>query len=135
MLLWSGGIFLFLILVLAVHIYIVTKPKAPDEHTRVMARIDIRQPVSVDESNNITAWLYQQRGVDHVLCNPKTAIVVFTFSPLKANADAIAVNFKTALNYPYSKRYVPTEKELQSGCPVASTSFSYKAYKFIKNIF
>ena len=134
-LLWSGGIFLFLVMVLAVHIYIVTRPKAPTEHTRIMARIDIKQPISQDESNKITTWLYQQQGVDHVLCNQKTDIVVFTFSPLKANANEIASNFKSALNYPNAQRYIPTEAEMQGGCPVATTSFSYKMYKMVKNIF
>lgn len=100
-----------------------------------MARIDIKQPVTQYDANKITAWLYQQNGVDHVLCNPKSEIVVFTFSPLKANANDIAKNFKTALNYANATRYMPSVEELQKSCPVAATSFSYKAYKFIKNIF
>jgi len=134
-LLWSGGIFLFLVMVLAVHIYVVTRPKPATEKTRIMARIDIKQPISQEESNKITEWLYQQQGVDHVLCNQKSNIVVFTFSPLKANANQIASDFKTVLNYPNAKRYVPTEAEIQGGCPVASTSFTYKMYKAVKNIF
>ena len=132
--LWSGAIFLFLVLVLAVHIYIVTRTKT-DEHTRIMVRIDIKQPISTVESGKITTWLYDQPGVDHVLCNPKTEMVAFTFSPLKNDADKIADNFRSELQYPYSKRYVPTEKEMQSSCPVASSSFTYKVYKFFKNIF
>jgi hypothetical protein len=133
-LLGTFSFFALMIIVLAVHIYVVTKPKV-DEHTRIMARIDINKPIDQQDANKITAWLYQQNGVDHVLCNPKTSIVVFTYSPLKANANSIAENFKNDLNYSDAKRYIPTEAEMQGGCPVASTSFTYKAYRFVKHIF
>ncbi|TWV94352.1 hypothetical protein [Chitinophaga pinensis] len=44
-LLWAGGISLCLVVVLAVHIYMVTRPKPPGANTRIMARIDIRQDI------------------------------------------------------------------------------------------
>ncbi|MBS1933363.1 MAG: hypothetical protein JST96_05135 [Bacteroidetes bacterium] len=128
------SVFLLLIVVLAIHIHVVTKPKV-DGQTRVMARIDVHQPIDQKQANEITAWLYKQKGVDHVLCNSKTAIAIFTFSPLKADANDIAVHFKSDLNYPNATRYIPSEKELQGSCPVASTSFTYKAYSYIKHIF
>jgi hypothetical protein len=134
-LLASLGVFALLTVVLAVHIYVVTRPKAPATSTRIMARIDIKQAISQAEATRITAWLYQQKGVDHVLCNPGTAIAVFTFSPLKANANDITGNFKNELKYPKATRYIPTEKELQGGCPVASSSFAFKAFQFFKNKF
>ena len=123
-----------MIIVLAVHIYVVTRPKV-DEHTRIMARIDMNKYIDQQDADKITAWLYQQNGVDHVLCNPKTSIAVFTYSPLKANANSIAANLIANLNYPDAKRYIPSEAEMKGGCPVASTSFTYKAYSFIKHIF
>lgn len=132
--LWSAISFLMLIIILVVHIYLVTKPGV-DAKTRIMARIDVNQPISQVEANNITAWLYQQNGVDHVMCNPRSAIAIFTYSPLKANANNIALNFKSALHYPDSRRYIPSEKEMQSGCPVASSSWMYKAAVAIKKIF
>jgi len=133
-LIWSGAVLLGLVFVLCIHIYMVMIPKEPDVNTRIMARIDVHQPLSATESTKITGWLYQQNGVDHVMCNPKTAIVVFTYSPLQANANNIASNFKSALHYPYSNRYVPTEEELQSSCPVASTSAIYKICTSIKHL-
>lgn len=131
---WTAFAFLFLIAVLAIHIYVVMKPRV-DAGTRVMTRIDIHEPVSVEEADSITAWLYRQQGVDHVMCNAATQIVVFTYSPLKANAGEIAGRFSTSLHYPHAVRYVPTQKELSGGCPVASTSVIYKAYAFFKNNF
>ncbi len=134
-LLSSLAVFFLLVGVLAVHIYIVTRPKAPGPNTRVMARIDIRQPVSQQESDKITAWLYQQKGVDHVMVNPKTEIVVFTFFPVKADANTIVKNFKSTLNYSNAKRYIPTEAELKGGCPAAPNSIKYKLYSSFKNFF
>jgi hypothetical protein len=126
--------FLFLIAVLAVHIYFVTRTRV-DSDTRVMARIDVHQALSSQDGDSITTWLYRQKGVDHVLCNYRTKIVVFTYSPLEANADDIARRFRTSLHYPGAARYVPTDKELRGGCPVASSSFVYKAYAYFKHNF
>ena len=127
--------FFLLAAVLAIHIYIVTRPKAPRANTRVMARIDIGQPINRQDANKIIAWLYQQKGIDHVMVNPKTEIVVFTFFPVKADANKIVKDFKPILNYTKATRYIPTEKELKSGCPVATPSLSYKLYNSFKIFF
>jgi len=128
------SIFLLLIVVLAIHIYIVTKPKAPDASTIAMARIDIKQSINAADSNKIGAWLYQQKGIDHVLVNAQTDIVVFTFYPVKTTADKIVHDFKAALPYK-AERFVPSAEALQNGCPVASTSISYKVYSFFNHLF
>ncbi|MGN6619347.1 MAG: hypothetical protein ACTHJ5_19380 [Ilyomonas sp.] len=126
--------FVLLLTVLAVHIYWVTRNTAPDATTRVMARMDLKQTVSLDESNAITNWLYQQKGIDHVLCNPATKIVVFTFSPVQSNANDIVKKFNQSFHVS-ANRYIPTEEELQNGCPVAKTSTSYKIVQYVKNLF
>ena len=41
--------FLFLVNVLAAHIYIVTRPKAPDANTVVIARIDFKPAINRDD--------------------------------------------------------------------------------------
>jgi hypothetical protein len=133
-LLYAASILGFLILVLAVHIYIVTRPKAPDAHTRIMARIDIKQPITQDEAGKITAWLYQQKGVDRVLVNPTTDIAIFTFFPIQTNANLILSHFKSSFHL-QADRYLPSAEAMQGGCPVASTSATYKVYSFIKHIF
>jgi hypothetical protein len=129
------GLFFLLVTVLASHIYIVTRHKPPNAKTRAMARIDIRQPISQQESDKITAWLYQQKGIDHVMVNPKTQIVVFTFFPVKVNGNEVVNDFKSRFNYAQAIRYIPTEEELKGGCPAASASFSYKIYNSLKNLF
>ncbi len=131
-LLYGAATFLFLVFVLAVHIYFVYRP-APDANTRVMARIDIKQQLNQDDANKITAWLYHQKGVDHVLVNPQTSIVIFTFYPVKTSGDQIVNNFKA--NFPFrAERIVPNAANLKSSCPVAASSYTYKVYKLITKI-
>jgi hypothetical protein len=128
------SVFALLVVVLAVHIYMVTRPKPMDPHLRVMARIDIRQSIGSSDSAAITSWMYRQQGVDHVLCNPTSDIVVFTFFPAKTSADRIVKDFKSQLPYK-GDRYLPSAEEMKGGCPVASTSSTYKIVKFFKDIF
>ncbi len=132
-LLWTVSTVLFLTLVLCVHIYIVTRPKV-DAQTIAMARIDFKEDIKQADADKITAWLYQQKGIDHVLCNEKTNIAVFSFYPAKANADNIVTNLKSNFNY-NANRFIPTKEQMASGCPVASTSVTYKVYTFLSNIF
>ena len=131
-LLYGFGAFLFLVIVLAAHIYYYYRP-APDASTRVMARIDIKQQINQDEANKIAAWMFHQKGVDHVLVNPQTDIVIFTFSPLLANGNQIVKNFKTNFNL-RAERFIPSDAQMKSGCPMAASSFTYKVYKLVTNI-
>ncbi len=133
-LLYTGAAFLVMIMVLGVHIYMVTRPKAPDANTRIMARIDIKQAITQRDADAITAWMYQQKGVDRVLCNPESDILVFTYFPVKTDANLIARQFKSSFNMK-AERYMPTAAELKTGCPVAAGSATTKIYNSIKHIF
>jgi hypothetical protein len=130
----AGSVLVSGIFVLAFHIWWVMRPRV-DATTRIMARIDIHQTVLPADADKITAWLYKQKGVDHVLVNPKVEIAVFTYSPLQNNADVITRQFRQDLAYSGAARVVPSETEMAMGCPVATTSFAYKAYKFMSHIF
>ncbi len=132
--LYTISIVLFLIVVLGIHIYIVTRPKAPDATTKIMARIDIKQPIAPEDAIKITTWMYRQKGIDHVLYNPESEIVVFTFFPISTSADRIVSDFKTNFHYK-AERIVATEADLKNGCPVAAGSATYKVYNFFKHIF
>jgi hypothetical protein len=130
----AGSVLVLGIVVLAVHIWWVMRPRI-DATTRIMARIDIHQPIRPADADRITAWLYQQKGVDHVLVNPKADIAVFTYSPLQNNANVITRQFRQELAYGGAARVMPSETEMAMGCPVATTSFAYKAYTFMTHIF
>jgi len=130
----SFSALIFLFIVLCIHIYIMMKPQAADDKTIAMARIDFKQDIKQPDADKITSWFYNQKGVEHVLCNPNSRIAVFTFHPAKVSADAITSNLSSTLHY-NAVRHIPDEKELMKGCPVASSSFSYKVYDVMKKIF
>ena len=125
-------VFASLTIVLAIHIYWVTRPKTIDLQTIVMARIDIKNPLSTQDAEKIKAWLYQQKGVNHVLVNAKTKIALFTFYPAKASGNQIVHNFQTSFNY-NAKRYVPTEQELANSCPALPDNVTEKISSFLKH--
>jgi hypothetical protein len=131
-LLYSLGTIVFLFLVLAVHIYYVYRPVA-DAYTKVMARIDIKQPITQGDANKITSFMAHEKGIDHVLVNPQTSIVIFTFFPVKNTGNRIVSDFKA--HFPYkADRFMPTADNLKHSCPMAASSYTYKVYKFIANI-
>jgi len=126
-----SSVFFLLVMILAVHIYIVTRPKAIDTNALVMARIDIKQSIKQSDAEKITAWLYRQKGIHHVLCNPQSDIVVFTYYPAKADANRITTQLQNSLGYQAS-RYLPNAEELKTGCLVGSQSKAYQLYTYLK---
>jgi hypothetical protein len=120
--------------VLAVHIYVETRPRT-DAHSRGVVRIDLHQKIERADADRIAAWLSRQKGVDHVLVNPGTAIAVFTYWPAKANPGAIVRAFSDSLRYGRAVRYLPTAAAMQKGCPMTATPVTNKIYEFLKHLF
>ena len=131
--LYSLSTVLALIVILCVHIYMVYRPTAPTINSRTMARIDIKQPITTNDANNIKAFLAHEKGVDHYLVNPDTKIIIFTFMPIKTTGNQVVDDFKARFNFK-AERFLPTATQLASSCPVAGSSYTYKIYKFIANI-
>ncbi len=129
----TAGITLTLTLVLVVHIYLVTRPDHKKEQQRVMARIDFKQDIAPDDAKKITTWLYMQKGVDHVLCNDATNIAVFTFSPEVNNANNIISSLISSTSYK-AERYMPSQEDMRSGCPVVVGSVTDKIYNLFKHM-
>jgi hypothetical protein len=103
---------------LAVHVYMVKRPRVADARSLVMARIDLHQPIGRTDADSISAWLYRQKGVSHVVVNSQRAIALFTFMPAKNNANGIVRAFKASLPYGKAERYQPSAEMMNSGCPV-----------------
>jgi hypothetical protein len=103
---------------------------------REMARFDVHQPITKDDATAITAWLYKEKGVDHVMVNTTTQKVIFTYFPYQNSAQQIAKDFKAALPY-NADQFFPTEEQMMAsgGCPVAAVNFSLKVQRFFKHIF
>src|ERR1700760_2159929 len=84
----SAAVFVGLVVILAVHIWWVTRPRV-DANTRVLARIDLHQKVGQGDVAPIRDWLYRQKGVKYVLVNPGTEIAVFSFAPAENDGNRI----------------------------------------------
>lgn len=127
------ALFVLLSMVLVVHIYMVTRPKVADEHTKAMARIDIKNKITAEEAEAMASWLNKQKGIDHVLCNAAGQLVVFTYFPTKTNANQLTDEFKTQFRL-NAVRYQPTEEELLRGCPISNKTTN-KLYQLFKETF
>ena len=128
-----GALLLLLMAAVTVHVYLVTRVRPPDDHTRILARMDFPRRLTAEDSTAITSWLYGQNGVDHVLCNPAGRLVVFSFFAKKTSAGKIVSDFNASFAYNAS-RHVPTDAEMNGGCPVAIGSFGYNMYLFFKHL-
>ena len=111
------GVFVLAAAVLAVHVYLETRHHMGGAGL-VMARIDLHQPIGRTDADSISAWLYRQKGVSHVVVNSQRAIALFTFMPAKNNANGIVRAFKASLPYGKAERYQPSAEMMKSGCPV-----------------
>jgi hypothetical protein len=103
--------------VLAAHVYLATRSHVHDG-SLTLARIDLHQHIDRPDAERITAWLYRQKGVNHVMVNPQRAVALFTFMPAMNNANSIVRAFKDSLPYDKAERYLPTRERMSSGCPV-----------------
>lgn len=128
----SLSVLAFLFIVLCVHVYIMMKPRPADSKTVAIARIDFKQTIGPADADKISSWLYSQQGVQHVLCNQKTRIAVFSFYPVKVNANVLVTKLSSSLHYS-AVRYMPSQKDMAKSCPIMGSSFFYKMYNFINN--
>ncbi|HEV2479561.1 MAG TPA: hypothetical protein VGS79_07845 [Puia sp.] len=129
-----GTLLLVLVAAVTVHVYLVTRVRPPDDHTRILARMDFPHRLTAGDSTGITAWLYGRKGVDHVLCNPAGKLVIFSFFAKKTSAGTVVNDFNASFAY-HATRHLPTEAEMTMGCPFVSGSPGYRMYLFFKHLF
>ena len=125
------SVLVVLVMILGIHIYMVTKPKA-DAKTVAMARIDIKQHIEEDDASAIEKWLSEQEGVQRVVLNRETNMIVFTFYPVKVSADQLAENLKYIFGID-ATRYKPSAEQMASGCPAMSGTVTGKVFSFLKH--
>jgi hypothetical protein len=116
---------LVLFVILVVHILWVTRPTKTNVPNVAMARIDFQAPLNNIQGKAITAWLYAQKGVTHVLCNTSSKIAVFTFYSSQVNATQLAKQLSGYMQIP-ATRYLPAKEEIDNGCPIVSISTQQK---------
>ena len=134
-LIWGGAIFAFLVLVLAVHIYVVTRPKVISPYSRTMARIDLHRPITQDDAANITAWLRQQKGVENAYVSPKSDKAIFLFFTAQTTGNKVVEDFKDQMHYDSAVRFLPKAGDYEKSCPVVAVAYTEKIAKFFRHIF
>ncbi len=130
---WVFSVSTVLVLLVLLHVYLVTRPVERPANYKVMVRVDVNGNIQPEHATKIIAWLRSQPAVDHVAAISAGSPILFTYFPAKGNADAIVDRMNTVFQLP-AKRYLPTEAEMQSGCPVAGTT-ARKAISFLQNLF
>lgn len=121
-------------MLLIIHIYVVSRPKAPTADTRIMARIDFTGTLDSSHGNAITEWLYKQKGVDHVLYNASSKILVYTFCPVDNNALAIYTGIQHSFSAYQPVRVLPSQEEIEGGCPITSGKTAASVFNFFKRL-
>jgi hypothetical protein len=134
-LIWAGSIFAFLVLVLAVHIYVVTRPKVISPYSRTMVRIDLHQPIVQADADTIYAWLVKQKGIDKAFVSIKSDKVFFLFFTTQNTGNAIVNAFKQDLPYKSAQRFLPTGTDYLSGCPVVPAALTARIGNWFREHF
>ncbi len=129
----GGSIIAVLLVVLCVHIYLATRPKPVTADTRAIIKIDFKQDITDADADKINTWLHKQKGVENVSCNAANDFAVAIVHPALYNPDQLVSDLETSLNYK-AKRFIPSQKDMQNGCPVATTSWTYKIYNYFSRI-
>lgn len=118
-------------LVLGVHIYIVTRPHPIDPNAVAMARIDLHQDIGQDDADHIVSWLDAQPGINHVVVNTRSEMVLFTFLPAQVSVGDLVKKFQADLPYKNATRFKPTMAQLSGGCPAGYGSHSSLSARII----
>lgn len=120
-----SGIALLLFAVLIVHIAVMVKGRSPlSQPTVQMARIDFKQNLEPARAVSIENRIRSLKGVKATYFNPGSHIMIYTFDNRQNNAEHI---YREAVKPSgiVAVRYVPSSKELASGCPAMDGNSFY----------
>lgn len=130
-LLWSVSLFTFLVLVLAVHIYVVTRPKVISPYSKTMVRIDLHQPIDQAQADNMRFWFNRQKGVVDSYVSVKSDKALFLFFTTQNTGNKVVADFKTQFHFDNAQRFLPAASDYEKSCPVAGVSEITKFFQHI----
>ncbi|WP_338793054.1 hypothetical protein V9L05_11800 [Bernardetia sp. Wsw4-3y2] len=133
---WTASIFSVLMVVLVVHIYLVTRPKAPLPSEQIfLSRIDFEKSVDSLEAIRIMNHVQAMKGITSAHFNHEAGLFAYGYQKGLQTPEAVheEVTKFTTLK---SKRHIVSEEDLAKGCPAFDkSSFTYKFGEFVKNVF
>lgn len=134
-LLWSGGIFTTLVIILLVHIVIMVKAMPKLTHPTVqLGRADFSEFVDPGAAGNIQREVAMLPGVTSTYYNKDSRTLVYAFDNRLNSAQKI---YDDAIKNcgVHSKRYVVLPGDAAKGCPVMDdNTISGKVTQFISGI-
>lgn len=134
-LLWGGGIFLALCLVLVVHIYMVTKDAKPVNHDLFLARVDFSEKIDSSDAAQIKREVVHLKGITNCYVNVKESTLVFGYRKGQQNPDDVVSKINAVSNHT-ATRFIPSEEDLAGSCPaIDKSSLTYKFGQFVKSVF
>jgi hypothetical protein len=124
---WALSIAFVLFLVLAVHIYQVTKPVHYDNGDLQLSRIDFKQDIDSAEAIRISHFVAGMPGIQNAMFNLHDRTLVYGYTLGKQNSEQV---YNELIRFGQYKalRFVPDQAQLVGGCPLGKdkNSFVYK---------
>ena len=127
--------FIFLVGILAVHIYMVTKPKAGSISSLTLSRIDFPQKLDSLQGLEIKDHLVKMEGIKDVRLNFSNSHMVCLYDRKElSGSDLVSkINFHFAQS---AQLYQPSEEMLSQSCPaIDKNSITYKLGEFFQKSF
>jgi hypothetical protein len=129
------GIFAFLIVILAVHIYQVTRPKEGTIPSIALSRIDFSQSIDSLKSASIKTDFSKLEGINDLRINAESGHIIFLYNTKIWQATDLVekINFNYSLS---AELYKPSAEMLAQSCPaIDKNSLTYKLGSFFQKSF
>lgn len=127
--------FMFLVAVLAVHIYMVTKPKVGSISSLTLSRIDFPEKFDSLDGISIKEHLAKIEGIKDVRVNFSSSHIVCLYDRKEFSGSEL-VNM---INFHFSQSaelFQPSEEMLSQSCPaIDKNSLTYKLGEFFQKSF
>jgi hypothetical protein len=128
-----AGVFFALVIILAVHIYMVTRPKSTNMIQ--LSRLDFKQTIDSAEANKITGFVGHLPGVQKAYFNPADSVLIYGYIVGKQNSTTVYDDLMAYGHYKAVK-FVVDPAMVAKGCPVFDkSSFTYRISAFLSKIF
>lgn len=128
-----GSTFLLLTTILAIHIYMVTRPKpSQDPRLRQLARLDVISDIDSTDVPKLQSIVAKMEGVRTVKYAANESAVIFEFDPSKQNTEAVAESLSQ--NGYTVQKFKVSSSQMNKGCPVMDkSSISYRLGKYFQS--
>ncbi len=126
-------LFVGLLVSLAIHLFLIQKSKE-NQKVFAMGRIDFKAQTSQENLNGIREYTASINGINNAIYNSQERILVFIYEPKIVDAEMVLRKVKHH-SKAVATRYISSETELKSGCPVDLNKFSFigKAIAFLSS--